>query len=837
MTKFQIISTKYKNLPNGPCVTIYGRDQQGNAIQHDITGFKPYFFVLPKDFKIVESLLNDLPEVTEYYHDYKYLPSGYQQDRTEVLQIYVKRPGDVPKIRDTLRNHPSVIDVYEADILYATARFLTNHDLFGMGWAEANGNDIKPLHNIKENAPLRFLGTDIEVLPPERNVPVAQVDPIIIISLSFNIPYKGHKSLVLVARNGTDFGDVKYLNDERSVLTTFLQIIQDYDPDIMLDFNGSIFDLPYIETRLNMLSISNNMGRDQTPFVIKEFGSKKEVNIVGRACADLIDLIKLNYSLTSYSLDNVSKVLLNRPKLDIKASAMRRIWLEGSHQELTDFISYAARDADLLLDIVNELKLIDRYIALSRECGLLLHEVINGGQSRRIESMLLREFYKEGRLFPLKPKTLPKDVDVEGATVFEPDRGLHENLIVMDYKSLYPSAVRAFNICWTSILNEDIPSIKAIVAPNNVKYVDHSVYEGLMPRILTRLYNKRVELKTLMKMATTKSEKEFYDNQQYSVKILLNSFYGYTGAMTSRFCDARLANSITSVGRMAIKLTKETAESLAKCKVVGGDTDSVFIKLFEQNDPDSAKRVATIIHDEMVRKLPHPMEIDFECFVKRGIIFEKKRYAMYIFEQSKDGWKDKYKYRGIETRRKDWVPLVGDTMEKVLELILKEDRTRDAWEYTDQIINKIRSLQDIRTDPEFAQKLILSRKLGKIDGYKNPQPHLTTYNKMVSRGEQPPGLGDRVQYYAIPGAMKDGISLCADSPDYVISTGGRIDNEWYIHHQVMPALERVFSVMNIDINTGKRIQVASDLFGFSQVEKSKEIIQPKKTKTGLFSFT
>jgi DNA polymerase elongation subunit (family B) len=176
-------------------------------------------------------------------------------------------------------------------------------------------------------------------------------------------------------------------------------------------------------------------------------------------------------------------------------------------------------------------------------------------------------------------------------------------------------------------------------------------------------------------------------------------------------------------------------------------------------------------------------------------------------------------------------------MEKVLELILKEDRTRDAWEYTDQIINKIRSLQDIRTDPEFAQKLILSRKLGKIDGYKNPQPHLTTYNKMVSRGEQPPGLGDRVQYYAIPGAMKDGISLCADSPDYVISTGGRIDNEWYIHHQVMPALERVFSVMNIDINTGKRIQVASDLFGFSQVEKSKEIIQPKKTKTGLFSFT
>ena len=843
--KFQLISSSYQNQARGPAVKLYGRQENGESIVHTITGFRPYFYILPKNWQEVTELLDSFQEVTEYCENFKYLPVGFQQERTEVLQVYVNRPGDVPKLRDILRIHPAVVDCYEADIIYATARFMTDNNIFGMGWVDVdNNNHIKPLNDIKVDAPLRFLGVDIEVQPPKVGVPVAKNgDPVTIISLSFNITFNSIKSLVLVGKPGQSTENVKYYQDESELLLAFVDYVDKFDPDVVAHFNGHAFDFPYLVDRAEALHIPLTIGRDGSIVILKEFGSQKEANIVGRASIDLMAAIKLNYSLASYSLENVSKTLLNRPKLDVKASEMRRIWLEGTEKELHDFVLYAARDADLLQDIISELKLVDRYIAISKECGLLLHETINGGQTRRIESMLLRGFFEEGRLFPLKSKKGEgnKEENVEGATVFEPEPGLHKNGIVMDYKSLYPSAIRAFNICWTSILNEDILGMKTILAPNNVKYVDHSVYEGIMPKILTRLYNKRVELKIAMKKAKNQSEKDFYDNQQYSVKLILNSFYGYTGAMLGRLYDPRLANSVTSVGRMAIALTKQTAESLVKCRVIGGDTDSVFIKLLEGTTPEDGQAAAKIIHDAMLTKLPPPMEIDFECFAKSMLILKKKHYAMWIFEPSKDGWVDHMKYRGLELRRRDWVSLVGDTMEKVLELILKEDKVTEAWEYTNTVIQKVKSLYDIRDDPELAEKLILSRKIGNINGYKNIQPHVTVYKKMEARKEVLPGLGDRIQYLAIPGASssKYGISECVDTPEYVRNTDGRIDNDWYINHQIVPSLERIFTAIGISILTGKKLQKESDLFGFTQVEKQKVNIpiERKPTKTGLFSFT
>lgn len=846
--QFQLIGTSYQNLVNGPAIKLYGRQSNGDSVNYTITGFKPYFYVLPKNFDEVKSLLDTFQEVTEYYEEYKFMPNGYQVERTEVLQVYVSRPGDVPRIRDALISHPAVQEIFETDIIYATARFFTNYNIFGMGWVEVDGNDIKPLNNVIENAPLRYLGMDIEVQPPEVGVPVAKNgDPITIISMSFNIDFDGVRSLVLVGKPGKDTKDVKYYPDESSLLLAFIDYFNKFDPDVVATYNGHMFDFPYIVDRSETLNIPLKMGRDGSTLQVKEFGSQKEANMVGRASIDLMDAIKLNYSLSSYSLENVSKTLLNRPKLDVKASEMRRIWLEGSEQELHDFVSYAARDADLLQDIISELKLIDRYIAISKECGLLLHESINGGQSRRIESMLLRGFFEEGRLFPLKDKRgSKKEIDVvEGGKVFDPEPGLYKEGLVMDYKSLYPSVIRAYNICWTSIVNEENVNVKTILAPNNVRYVDHSVYEGIMPRILTKLYNKRVELKTAMKSAKTEEERKFLDDKQYAVKILLNSFYGYTGAVLSRLYDPRLANSVTSAGRQAITLTKETAESLVNCKVVGGDTDSIFIHLLDGKTPEDGQKAAKIIHDAMMEKLPPPMEIDFECAVKSMLLLKKKHYAMWIMEPSKDGWKDKMKYRGIELRRRDWVPLVGETMEKVLELILKENKVQEAWQYTNDIVTRVSSLQDIRDDPELAEKLILSRKIGNINSYKNIQPHVTVYKKMESRKETLPGLGDRIQYYALPGASSakyGGISQCVDTPEFVRNTDGRIDNNWYVTHQIVPPLERIFECIGISIQTGKKLEKESSLFEFSETEcqecqKPKTILTPKKNKTGLFAFT
>jgi len=265
--------------------------------------------------------------------------------------------------------------------------------------------------------------------------------------------------------------------------------------------------------------------------------------------------------LDSYSLSNVAHKLIDKEKLDVKPSEMRQLWLDGG---LSRFVEYALKDADLVLDLVEELKLVEKYGAIAKLSGILLHEAMNGGQTPRIESLLLREFRKENRVFPLKPKGEVVGEEIKGAIVLEPERGLHENVIICDFASLYSSIIRAYNISWDTIVNDEslVYEKDLIEAPNDAKFLKHEYLHGIMPRILTRLYEQRIEFKSMMKSSKTESSKTYYDSQQYAVKILLNSFYGYSGNQRSRLYDYRVANAITSIGRVTIMKTKEIIENM-----------------------------------------------------------------------------------------------------------------------------------------------------------------------------------------------------------------------------------------------------------------------------------
>jgi len=219
---------------------MYGRDGAGRAIQHEVSGFRPYFFVQPRNMDEVKKVLTEFPEVTDIFEDYRFLPNGYQVEPTEVLQVYVNRPSDVPKIRDALRGHPEIVDMYEADVLYATARFLTDYDLYGMRWVEANKNDVKTVMDRSDDAPIKIMGFDIEVLPPERGVPDSSRDPIIIVSVSFN----DAETVVLVARDGISTKNIRYVGSEAKLLSEFMDIVRSYDPDVVMGFNEYNFDFP-----------------------------------------------------------------------------------------------------------------------------------------------------------------------------------------------------------------------------------------------------------------------------------------------------------------------------------------------------------------------------------------------------------------------------------------------------------------------------------------------------------------------------------------------------------------------------------------------------------------
>jgi len=842
MGPFQIVSTSYRNAPDGPHIMVYGRDSDGVLVTHEVTDFKPYLYLRPKfDDKRLDEALSNFGEITEVLEDFKFLPVGYQTERIPVLKVYVRRPGDVPKIRDEILK-AGLADVFEADVLFASSRFLADNRLRGMAWCELDETGHLRTINKPGNSPLKYMAFDIEVLVPEKGAPIASKDPVILISATMYKAGDKYKSLVLVAKSGNqeDHEDysVKFCDNEAGVLEAFRALIYQYDPDIVMGFNSDSFDFPYIAARMEIHNLNNEAGRDGSFVEIRSYGTKHEVRITGRAVADLYPLVKKNYSLVNYKLSTISKTLLKRPKLDIKPSEMRSLWLSNDESDLKKFIDYVRRDADLVVDLAIDLRIIDKYIAISRESGCLLHDTINSGQQVKIELMLLREFVKEGRLFPLRKGGDEEEDSVVGAHVFEPETGLHENLAILDFKSLYPSSIRAYNICWSTVVNDKKPGMKVLTPPNNVDYIDHSVYHGIMPRIVGKLYDKRVEFKHLMKAAKTDSERDFYDAAQYSVKILLNSFYGFCGAPSSRLYDTRLANSITAIGRETIQLTKKTAESLLPCRVIGGDTDSIFLKLLEADNPDDAETAASIIHDEMLKILPPPMELDFEAFASRALIFQKKRYAMWVFERGKEGWSDHLKTRGIETRRRDWCPLVGETMTKVLEMILKEGKVEEACSLSMDTINRVKSLHNVNDDWDLAEKLILTKQVSRsFDDYSTDMPHVEVCKKMEARGETPFGLGDRVPYFIVPGALRNGIAACAEAPDFVREHSGVIDVAWYVEKQLTPPLERVFDAIGINMATGKKKPKQKDLFSFengpSNVSGSSA---PNKKKTGIFAY-
>ena len=150
-----------------------------------------------------------------------------------------------------------------------------------------------------------------------------------------------------------------------------------------------------------------------------------------------------------------------------------------------------------------------------------------------------------------------------------PEKGLLEDIVILDYKSLYPTIMMAHNLCYSTVVTDQSlapASDKTIIAPSGGKFVSPEISPGIMPQVLRELLDQRTETKKLMKKAG-EDEKRFLDAKQYAMKILLNSFYGYSGYARARLYSLALANAVTSFGR----------ENIIKTKKIIDDIDSVYI--------------------------------------------------------------------------------------------------------------------------------------------------------------------------------------------------------------------------------------------------------------------
>jgi len=834
---FQVLDVDYIMVNSLPTVRIFGKTKEGQSICVLYDRYLPYFYFIPARKKEeIEAILKKefggliagMEEVERYE------PIGYRENKTKMIKIFLTDPSKVPKVREFILSKELSKGIFEADILFKY-RFLTDFNIFGMRWYSVEGREIKTngiktervilMESIDEedyqfNAPFKILSLDIETTAKEGK-PNPEKDRVILISLSFNPPYKGKNSLVLVAKPTKVNGDTQVFIDEKSMLEELIKIIDSYDPDFIVGYNINSFDLPFLYVRFKENKIFPSLGRsNDKPLLSKKLKEDNYRNhILGRVVVDVYEIVKeLSEKglirLKRYSLDDVGKALVGEGKVEIKHSEIVKIFEENDVYKMLKLIEYARKDATLTLRIFLEKRLIEKYIELSKVCGLLLQDVLDEGEAARVESLLLREFNKREFVLPNKPdnkEMLRRKEEREvrgfkGATVLEPKVGLYTTpIIYLDFKSMYPTIFINFNICPTTWVIDERENV--IVSPYGAKFVKSEIRRGIIPQIVEFLINERDKVKKEMEREKDEERRFLLDAKQEALKRVANAFYGYTGYIRGRLYVLDLANSITSYGRYFIENTKKLVEKTSKYwEVIYGDTDSIMVKV-NANDIEEAFKVGEeierIINDSYQGKIKVKIESVFKSF----LIVAKKRYVGISVEKEGDKIKEKIVMKGIETVRKDWCGLTEKVLSKVLEVLLKEGNIEKATAYVREVI---KNLEEGKVDIE---DLIITKGISRrLDEYKGIQPHVELVKKIMKRSpEKAPMVGDRVDFVIVAGPEL--ISKRAEDPEYVLEKGLKIDAKYYIENQILPPVERIFEALGIKrsalLSNGRQISLTS----------------------------
>jgi len=802
MINFQLIDADYTITDSKPIIRLFGKTEDNKSICVFFEKFLPYFYVLPSEGgeleikNILEKNFKNLVVRLETIE--KFLPMGFHKKPTKLLKITLNEPRKTPFIRESLRKEKAVKEIFEADILFKY-RFMIDNNIYGMRWYQVEGE------GVNTNTVKKYMSFDIEVLMGE-TMPSPEKDQIIIISACFYPAFKGKNSLILAAKKiRQPEKDTLGFSSEKEMLKEFLKIIDDYDPDVILGYNINNFDIPFIETRLRKNNLPRTIGRcTQKSIMIKKFGNRNRNIIFGRTVVDVYDLIKeatrkfgLFKGLKRYGLGDVSKLILGEDKIDVSIREINGRWADNGHR-FKKLLDYSRKDAELPLKILLRERMLDKFVEICKVSGILLQDALNGGESTRIENLLLREFNKKNYIIPCSPdiekiarrSIQRRESGLKGAFVLNPDIGFHDRCVVyLDFHSMYPSIIRSFNICPTTLLINN-EKVKYVQTKNGSKFVSPKIKKGIIPEILKYLLYTRAKIKKDMKRAKKPEKKRYLYAKQYAFKTIANAFYGHLGYIRAKLYILDIANAITSTGRDLIKKTKDIIETKTSYKVVYADTDSVMVKLVTK-DTEEALKIGEEISHLINEEIRHILDMKIESVFKTLLILAKKRYAGWNFEPVDGGYEESIITKGIETVRRDWCDLVSETLEETLTTILKEQNVKKAVTIVKNKVN------EIKTGEIDIDKLVITKSMSKsLRTYKGIQPHIELVKKMRQRDPaSAPGVGDRVGFVIIKGLQM--VSKRTEDPEYVKKHGLKVDSKYYIESQLLPPLERVFEALDV----------------------------------------
>ncbi len=571
----RLLAATYRRVENDQLsVEMYGTLDDGRSITVRYVGFEPYFDVVEPTAAALEQLRKD-PDVRRVED----ISLFYKGKLRQSAKVYVRFPWLVPDFRARLRRE---FEVLAADIPFHH-RFLYDFDVHACirvygkeGVGEQRTDLIVDMERTEGNAP------HFENLPPFN--PDLKV-------LSFDIENAIKDGTILticyvIREGGVLRGGPPISGDERTIIDEFTRVVQEEDPDVITGYNIDNYDIPTLMERAKVCKAGKlAWGRDLSePRKVGLRGWR----LTGRLVVDAWWAAKMQLRPKQETLNHVAKLCLGEEKLDVEPSKMDEEWERDRHKVMR----YCLKDAELALRVLEYVGSLRRTMDLAAVSMLPMDDVQSSGNSTLIDSILIREADRVPPPFgpvgvPLTGNFDDEEDAIEGGYVHTIEPGLYHWVVVLDFKSMYPSLIISKNICFTTLSEEGTN-----VSPTGIKFLSKDIREGLLPKILKDLMAQRDDIKKKMKVTQDADELRYYDGLQNAVKILMNAVYGVFASSFYRFTDRNIGSAITAYARETVKTLINRLEGDGN-KVIYGDsiTADRFVTLL---DPEGTVRIKNI---------------------------------------------------------------------------------------------------------------------------------------------------------------------------------------------------------------------------------------------------
>ncbi|KAF1934176.1 uncharacterized protein M421DRAFT_114633 [Didymella exigua CBS 183.55] len=629
--------------------------------------------------------------------------------------------------------------------------------------------------------------------------------------------------------------EVEYEEDELDLINHIVDIVRQFDPDILTGYEvhnsswGYLIERARMKFEYNLCDEISRMKSQSHGRFGKEadrwgFTHTSTIRVTGRHMINIWRAMRGELNLLQYTMENVVFHLLHKRIPHYTHSDLTGWYLSTKPRDLSKVLNHFVSRIQLNLDILQANEIVPRTSEQARLLGVDFFSVISRGSQFKVESTMFR-IAKPENFVLISPSR--KQVGQQNALeclplVMEPQSDFYSSpLLVLDFQSLYPSVMIAYNLCYSTCLGRvtswrgrnkmgfmdfkreprllELVKDHINIAPNGMIYVKPEMRKSLLAKMLGEILETRVMVKSGMKQdKDDKTLQQLLNNRQLALKLLANVTYGYTSASFSgRMPCSEIADSIVQTGRETLEKAIALIHATEKwgAEVVYGDTDSLFIYL-KGRTRDQAFTIGEEISKAITDANPRPIKLKFEKVYHPCVLLAKKRYVGFKYEHRNQTEPD-FDAKGIETVRRDGTPAEQKIEERALKILFRTADLSQVKSYFQDQCAKIMQGRISIQDFLFAKEV----KLGTYSDRGPPPPGaLIAMKRMLADPRTEPQYGERVPYVVITGAPGARLIDRCVAPEVLLANDHlELDAEYYISKNLIPPLERIFNLVGANV--------------------------------------